>query len=421
MEDKTLQKKGLLGNFLNGKFWDSKSTSANVTKRELWLGYVAGPFGVMLLQSLGISYFNQFLTDVLGFTVSRGAWIALFMVWFPILSKLIDAVTNLLMAKLLDLTTCRQGKLRPWFILSLPIVVVSILLMFWIPVQSVVAQAVWIVISYNLFYSVGYTMWYMAYEMSASLSTRNVKQRSTNSMAGQITKNMGTGIISITFPLILTGVCGLVGGENQPGYLLTMAIICCIAVPLTFLQYFYTRERVTEERRNQFQGSTEVKKVEEASFLTQLKACLKDKYWIMLVVMILTYQVLNALKSVSQVYYSGWVVQGNSYGTYASIQARDCHGPHGAGPLLRRPHDSQAGPPRHHDHRRRDEHVGLRRCLYDGGQHRRRLRRNRHQRHRHHVLHVQHEHLHRRLHRPCGVQPGHSGRGHHRRAGGLRP
>lgn len=35
MEDKTLQKKGFLGNFLNGKFWDSKSTSANVTKREL--------------------------------------------------------------------------------------------------------------------------------------------------------------------------------------------------------------------------------------------------------------------------------------------------------------------------------------------------------------------------------------------------
>ncbi|MCD8160385.1 MAG: hypothetical protein LUE61_04225 [Clostridiales bacterium] len=72
MEDKTLQKKGLLGNFLNGKFWDSKSTSANVTKRELWLGYVAGPFGVMLLQSIVNSYFNQYLTDVLGFTVSRG-------------------------------------------------------------------------------------------------------------------------------------------------------------------------------------------------------------------------------------------------------------------------------------------------------------------------------------------------------------
>ncbi len=137
MASNTIQKNGLLGNFLNGKFWNSRSTSANVTKRELWLGYVAGPFGVMLLQSIVNSYFNQYLTDVLGFTVSRGAWIAIFMVWFPMLSKLIDAGTNLIMAKLLDITSCRQGKLRPWFILSLPVIVVSILLMFWIPVQNV--------------------------------------------------------------------------------------------------------------------------------------------------------------------------------------------------------------------------------------------------------------------------------------------
>ena len=142
----------------------------------------------MLLQSIVNSYFNQYLTDVLGFTVSRGLWIATFMVFFPVFSKIIDALTNVLMAKVLDLTGSRQGKLRPWFILSLPIVVISILMMFAVPNMSAAGQAVWIIISYNLFYSVGYTMWYMAYELSAALSTRNVKQRSGNSMAGQITK-----------------------------------------------------------------------------------------------------------------------------------------------------------------------------------------------------------------------------------------
>ena len=87
------------------------------------------------------------------------------------------------MAKLLDKTVCRQGKLRPWFILSLPITILSIIMMFAIPDMGAKAQAVWVVISYNLFYSVGYTMWYMAYELSAALSTRNVKQRSSNSIA----------------------------------------------------------------------------------------------------------------------------------------------------------------------------------------------------------------------------------------------
>lgn len=318
--------KGLLANAFQGSFWNSRITSANVSGKELWLGYVVGPFGMMLLQSIVNSYFNQYLTDVLGFTVSKGMWIASFMVLFPLFSKMLDAVTNIGMAKVLDNTACRQGKLRPWFILSIPIVVVSVLMLFWIPFASPVAQAIWIVIAYNMFYSVGYTIWYMAYELSAALSTRNFNQRKNNSMAGQITKNIGTGMISILFPTILSAVCGIVGGDNRTGYLLCMSIMCCVAVPLTFVQYFFTRERITEERRNQYGvvGHVESAKspLREASFLEQFRACMKDKYWIMLIIMMMLYQVLNAMKGVSQVYYSGWVVNGNAYGEYAAIQAK---------------------------------------------------------------------------------------------------
>ncbi|MCM1542780.1 MAG: MFS transporter [Blautia sp.] len=316
------EKKGLLNGMLSGDKWNTRIRSANVRPKEMWLGYVLGPFGIMMLQSIVNSYFNQYLTDVLGFTNSKGAWIASFMVIFPFLSKFLDAVTNAVMAKMIDRTTCKQGKLRPWFLLSLPIIVVSVVLMFWIPVSSPMAQAVWIAIAYNLFYSVGYTMWYMSYELSAALSTRNYKQRSKNSMAGQITKNMGTGMISMFFPTILTMICNLTQGNNQSGYLLTMSIMCCIAVPLTFVQYFFTRERITEERRIQYQTEEEKSMAKEAPFMTQLKACFKDRYWVMLIIMMLVYQVLNALRTVSQVFYSGWVVNGNAYGEYAAIQAK---------------------------------------------------------------------------------------------------
>ncbi|MBQ4474498.1 MAG: MFS transporter, partial [Lachnospiraceae bacterium] len=135
-----------------------------------------------------------------------------------------------------------------------------------------------------------------------------------------VTKNIGTGIISILFPTILSTISHSVGGDKQ-GYLVSLAVMCAIAVPLTFIQYFYTRERITEERR-----TTEVTGdqagIKEASFGTQLKACLKDKYWIMFIVLIFIYQVLNALKGVSQIYYAGWVVAGNAYGEAAAIQAR---------------------------------------------------------------------------------------------------
>ena len=97
--------------------------------------------------------------------------------------------------------------------------------------------------------------------------------------------------------------------------------MCAIAVPLTFIQYFYTRERITEERRAT-EGEGVLVQIKEASFGTQLKACLKDKYWVMFIILIFVYQVLNALKSVSQIYYAGWVVAGNAYGEAAAIQAR---------------------------------------------------------------------------------------------------
>ena len=318
----TKEKKGLLNGWFEKPFWNSRITSANVTAKERWLGYVVGPFGVMMLQSIVNSYFNQYLTDTLGFTVNRGLWIASFMVLFPVFSKMIDAVTNVIMAKIIDSTTCRQGKLRPWLILSLPITVASIIMMFAIPNMSARAQAIWVVIAYNLFYSVGYTMWYMAYELSAALSTRNVKQRSGNSMMGQITKNIGTGIISILFPTILSMIArSLAGGDMKSGYLLALSIMCGVAIPLTFIQYFYTRERITEERR-MTETAEEKSHIQEAAFMEQLKACVKDKYWLMFILLIFIYQVLNALKSVSQVYYAGWVVNGNAYGEYAAIQAR---------------------------------------------------------------------------------------------------
>ena len=326
MEDHSMEKsvkRGFLENAFQSHFWDSKIKSANVKRKERMLGYIAGPFGIMMLQSIVNSYFNQYLTDVLGFTVARGAWITTFMVAFPVFSKLLDAVTNVLMAKVIDRTTCRQGKTRPWFILSLPIVIASIMMMFAVPNMAAEKQAVWIVVAYNLFYSVGYTMWYMSYELSAALSTRNVKQRSKNSIAGQITKNIGTGTVSILFPTLLVAVCHATNSSNARGYLLLMAILCCLAVPLTFIQYFYTRERVTEERRavavdENLKKSTIV----EATFKEQLKACFSSRYWIIFILLVFLYQVLNAMKGVSQVYYSGWVVNGNAYGNYAAIQRR---------------------------------------------------------------------------------------------------
>ena len=324
MSETTTQKKGLLANAFASSRWDSRIKSANTTRKEMWLGYVIGPFGMLMGQSIVNSYFNQYLTDVIGFTVNKAAWIATFMVLFPILSKLIDAVTNIVMGNIIDSTVCRQGKVRPWMLISAPFVCISIMLLFWMPVQGTLTQAIWVIVTYNIYYSVCYTMWNMSKELSAALSTSNPNQRKNNSMALTIVANVGTGFVSILFPTILTAICAAVNGDNATGYFLAMSMIGIIAIPLTFVQYFYTRERVTEERRaHTVEAGAQAQAVRaEASIWTQLRACLKDKYWVLFIAVMLVANICANLRNISLVYYSGWVVNGNAYGSYATIQAK---------------------------------------------------------------------------------------------------
>lgn len=325
-ETKTKIRHGWLGNAFTSSKWDSRIKSANTTKKEMWLGYVLGVWGMMMTSSIVNSYFNQYLTDVIGFDSTKGAWIVTFMVLFPVLSKLIDAVTNLVMAKVIDSTTCKQGKVRPWFLISAPFVLVSVILLFWMPFSQPIHQAIWIVVAFNLYYSVSYTMWNMSKELMPAVSTRNVNQRKNLSMAAQIVGNVGTGLVSILFPAILAAVCAAVHGNNAQGYLLSMSIMAVLAVCTTFIQYFYTRERVTEERRNQSgirkADAARLDVHKEAGMWTQFKACLKSKYWILFILIVLIFQVCGNLRNISLIYYSGWVVNGNAYGNVAAIQAK---------------------------------------------------------------------------------------------------
>lgn len=326
MANQTKAQSGWLANAFTSSKWDSRIKSANTTKKELWLGYFLGVWGMMMTSSIVNSYFNQYLTDVLGFTASKGAWIAGFMVLFPVISKLIDAITNLVMAKIIDSTTCKQGKVRPWLLISAPFVLVSVILLFWMPFQNVTAQAIWIVVMFNLYYSVSYTMWNMSKELMSAVSTRNVNQRKNLATAAQIVGNVGTGLVSILFPAILAAVCAAMHGNNAHGYLLSMTIIATLAVVTTFVQYFYTRERVTEERRNQIgianKAADRLEIHKEASMMDQLHACLKSKYWILFVLIVLIFNICGNLRNISLIYYSGWVVNGNAYGNVAAIQAK---------------------------------------------------------------------------------------------------
>ena len=88
----------------------SRVRSADVGPAEKWLGYLLGPAGALLLNAVLATYFNVYYTDILKLT---NVWGGAFLVVFPIVSKIIDAITNVVMGYVIDRTHTKEGKARP--------------------------------------------------------------------------------------------------------------------------------------------------------------------------------------------------------------------------------------------------------------------------------------------------------------------
>ena len=147
---------------LDLRLFNSQIHSKNVESKEKWIGYLFGPCGALLLNAVLATYLNVFYTDVLKLTT---VWGGAFLVVFPLVSKVIDAVTNIVMGYVIDRTKTRQGKARPWLFLSAPLLMITGILLFVVPKASVNVQVAWVMISYNLFYSFAFTIFNMSHNL----------------------------------------------------------------------------------------------------------------------------------------------------------------------------------------------------------------------------------------------------------------
>ena len=230
----------------NGKRFATCIKTEQVTGAEKWLGYLLGPAGALLL---------------------GGA----FLVVFPIVSKIIDAITNVVMGQVIDRTRTVEGKARPWLLLSAPLVTITGILLFTVPQASATVQAIWVMISYNLFYSFAYTIFNMSHGLMVPLSTRNTTDRGNLSVFNQIATIMMSGIlVALVFPMVIMPMLGV----DKAKWITTMSLLSILALPLTLLEYFFTKERVTLEVQEE--------QKENVPFMQQVRTVFSDKYMVII-------------------------------------------------------------------------------------------------------------------------------------------
>lgn len=293
--NKTLNKKSIW----DKPFLDSKIKTRNVSKSEKWIGYLLAPLGPFLFQALVAQYLNVYYTDVMG----ASAWLnGSFLIMYPIVSKILDAITNVIMGILIDRTKTKQGKLRPYILISAPLVTISGILLFAIPEMSETGKIVWVMFSYNFYCAVAYTMFFISSNLLVPNASRNTLQRTQLSVFNNIANIAGTGIIvALIVPMAVMPVIGI----DKQKWILVMSIFAAIAFPLIILMYYFTRERVTEEDLN---SSTR----EKVPLSKQIKAMFTDKYWVLIMLFYLIFNICGNCRNTALPYYCNWVL-----GTYS--------------------------------------------------------------------------------------------------------
>lgn len=286
-------------NLLDSKFFDSRITSPNVTAKEKWIGFLIGPTGALLVNAiLGGGFLNIFYTDVIGI---GNLWKGMFLAIFPVIAKILDAITNFIMGWIIERTHTKQGKARPYILLAAILLPISGILLYTVPNADQKIQAAWIMITYNLFFSIAYTIYNMSHSLMVPLSTRNTTQRGAVAVFNQVAAIMVTGIIAaLLVPMLLLPMIG----TSKAMWITAMSTVSILSMPLVLLEYYYTRERVTEEL-----GAEEEKKVPYAK---TVKAVFTDKLTVLILLYFFLSTLSNTLKINSTIYYCNYVL-----GTYA--------------------------------------------------------------------------------------------------------
>ncbi len=278
-------------------FWSNPLTSSLVKSQdvklpEMLFGYFIGPFGALLSSGIFTSFLNKYFTDVLKLDTG-------FLSVLQLVSTLLIVAANLVVGQLIERTKALAGKARPWVLLSALTLSVSSVLMFIVPFEGA-ARMVWIAIAYNLYYAVAYPIYNTANSTLVPVSTRNSQQRGALASFTNVAGLGVMGVGSMIFPILVSNVLG----ERQHMWFLVMLGVAVFSALTIFLQFKFTRERVTEEGM----GDPGQARAKTASMGEQLRAVTSEKWWWIVILFYMAFQWSGAMKNGSMSYFCQWVI-----------------------------------------------------------------------------------------------------------------
>ncbi len=341
--------------FFETRLMRSKIKSRTVSLfPEAGLGYLVGP----ILALLGNGVINIWLIQYWDKVLGLKTWAPLFEVLLPIFSSIFIIAGNILVGRLMERKPTLAGKARPLILLGMPIILVAMLLLFLVPFPGAAQEgaaagsfdgglvaSIFIAVGYVLYYALAWPMYYTSHSALVNLSTRDGGKRGllgTAIMAAQLgaagVSGMAGGwlvkLIGLLpvykYNTIITNAQGLpetvsvstndyvdianklkdnplfqyttvISREqaNQKWVILMIVMVAALILGC-LLEYFFTRERITEENIKNAEAAGEGDHKGEAKKVSmgkQIAICFKDKYWWLLMAFWFLYQFGGMMKN----------------------------------------------------------------------------------------------------------------------------
>ena len=245
------------------------------------VGYALGDLAANLIFQTLVTFIAFFYTDVYGIPAS---WAALIIFWAGILG---GAVFTPIMGAIADRTRTRWGKFRPWILWTAIPFGFIVMLTFATPDFAPTGKLIYAAITYLSLVMI-YSANNLPYSALSGVLTGSMSERNSLSSYRFVAVMVAQFIIQV---LVLPIALILGDGDRAVGFERTMTVLAIAGVVMFFITFLTTKERVIP-RPDQ-----------ESSVKNDLKDLVRNRPWLIMLLLTTLVFVAIALKGGSYVYY----------------------------------------------------------------------------------------------------------------------
>ena len=279
------QVKFFSGGLFDRPIMNSRIKTASMTPLEKILGYLLGPFGILAFVAVVNQLAELYYTEIFYIDQLFGRGSYLIMTW---VTKAVGIIAGILIAYVVEHTESKAGRVRPLILIGCLLSAASGFFMFYIPDMPNVAKLVWIYI-FNILYN-GFGAQLLALRTHMfTLCTRSQNDRNVVNLFEKMSSFLLVGTaVTLTVGSVLYYT--MLHGHPAENWIGLIGAFAALSVPLSFIHYYYTKERVTLES-----GTAKADNEKKISLLRQVGGLFTSKYWIMATALTVTMTIANNL------------------------------------------------------------------------------------------------------------------------------